>query len=41
MKFKTMNSAHSTLLAGYEEKYLEETVNTNFFGLQINNHINR
>jgi hypothetical protein len=31
------NSAHSTLHVGYEEKYLEETVNTK---LQIDNNIN-
>jgi len=28
MKFITKNSAHSTLLIGYKEKYREETVNT-------------
>jgi len=25
---------------GYKEKYIEETVNTKFLGLQIDNHIN-
>jgi hypothetical protein len=24
----------------YEEKYIEESINTNFFGLQIDNHLN-
>jgi len=41
MKFKMMNSAHSTFHVGYEEKCLEETVNTKFLGLRIDNHINR
>jgi len=36
-----MNSTHSTLHVVYEEKYLEETANTKFLGLQIGNHINR
>jgi hypothetical protein len=40
MKFIVKNSAHSTLHVGYEEKYLEETVNTKFLGLQIDNNIN-
>jgi len=40
MKFITKNSSHSTLLIGYKEKYVEETVNTTFLGLQIDNHIN-
>ena len=31
MKFITKNSAHSTLHIGYKEKYIEETVNTNWF----------
>jgi hypothetical protein len=35
-----MNSAHSTLHTGYKEKYIEETVNTKFLDLQIDNHIN-
>ena len=39
-KFITKNSAHSTLHIGYKEKYMEETVNTKFLGLQIDNHIN-
>jgi hypothetical protein len=40
MKFVTRNSSHSTLHFGYKEKYTEETVNTKFLGLQIDNHIN-
>jgi len=40
MKFKTENSSQSTLYIGYKEKYVEETVNTKFLGLQIDNHIN-
>jgi len=40
MKFITRNSSHSTLHIGYKEKYVEETVNTKFLGLQIDNHIN-
>jgi len=42
MKHVTKNSLHSTLYLyiGYKGKYIEETVNTKFLGLQINNHIN-
>jgi hypothetical protein len=40
MKFTVKNPAHSTLHVSYEEKYLEETENTKFLGLQIDNHIN-
>jgi hypothetical protein len=40
MKFITKNSAHTTLHIGCKEKYIEETVNTKFFGLQIYNLIN-
>jgi len=40
MKFKTNNLSHSTLHIGYKEKYVEETVNTKFLGLQIDNRIN-
>ena len=39
MKFITRNSAHSTLHIGYKEKNIEETLNTKFLGLQIDNHI--
>jgi hypothetical protein len=40
MKFITNNSSHSTLHIGYKEKYIEETVNTKFLGLQIDNYLN-
>jgi len=40
MKFITMNSSHPTLHIGYKEKYIKETVNTKFIGLQIDSHIN-
>ena len=39
-KFMTKNSAHSILHIGYKEKYIQETMNTKFLGLQIDNHIN-
>jgi predicted metal-dependent hydrolase len=39
MKFITKNSLHSKLHIGYKEKYIEETVNTQCLGLQIDNHI--
>ena len=40
MKHVTKNSSHSTLYIGYKGKYIEETVNTKFLGLQTDNHIN-
>ena len=40
MKFITKNSSHSTLHIGYKEKYIEQTVNAKFLGLQIDIHIN-
>jgi hypothetical protein len=40
MKFITKNSLHSALHIGYKEKYIEETENTKFLGLQIDNQIN-
>ena len=40
MKFITNNSSHSILYIGHKEKNIEETVNTKFLGVQINNHIN-
>jgi len=40
MEFITKNSSHSTLHVGYKEKYIKETLNTPFLGLQINNHLN-
>jgi len=39
MKFITKNSSHCTLHIGYKEKYKEETMDTNFLGLQTVNHI--
>ena len=35
-----MNSSHSALHIGYREKYVEETMNTNFLGLWIDININ-
>jgi hypothetical protein len=40
MKFIIKNSSHSTVHIGYKEKYILETVNTEFLSLQIDNHIN-
>jgi hypothetical protein len=40
IKSTTKNSAHSALHLGYKEKYMEQTVNTKFLILQIDNHIN-
>ena len=40
MKFVTKSSSHSTLRIGYKEKNIEETVNTKFLDLQIDNHLN-
>jgi hypothetical protein len=40
MKFITKNSSHCTLHIGYKEKYIEETENTKFLGLRIDNQIN-
>jgi hypothetical protein len=40
IKLKTRNSSHSTLHIGDKEKYIEDSVNTNFLGLQLDNHIN-
>jgi hypothetical protein len=40
LKFITKNSSHSTLHIGYKEKYIEQTDNKKFLGLQINNQIN-
>jgi len=40
MKFITKNSAHSAIHLVYREKNTEETVNTRFVGLQIDNHKN-
>jgi len=40
VKFIIQNSSHSTVHNGYKEKYIEETINTQFLGLQVNNYIN-
>jgi hypothetical protein len=40
MQFITKNSAHSPIQFGYKEKYIAETLNTKFVGLQTDNHIN-
>jgi hypothetical protein len=40
MEFIIKSSSHSTLHIGYEEKYIKQTVNIQFLGLQINNHLN-
>jgi len=40
MIFVTKKSSHSTFHTGYKEKYKEETVNTKFFGLQIDTYLN-
>ena len=40
MKFITKNSAHSAIHIVYTQKNIEQTVNTNFLGLQIDNHRN-
>jgi len=40
MKCITKNLSHSTVHIGYKEKDIEETGNTNFLGLQTDNHIN-
>jgi len=34
------NSPHSAFIIGCKEKYVEETVNTKFLGLKIDNHLN-
>jgi hypothetical protein len=40
MKFTTKNSSHSTLCIGYKEMCIEETINTEFLSIQIDNHLN-
>ena len=40
IKFKANNLPHYTLNTGYKEKFIDETVNTKFLGLQIDNHQN-
>jgi hypothetical protein len=38
-KFITKNSPHCALCIDYRGKYIEETINTKFLGLQIDNHL--
>jgi hypothetical protein len=40
MIFMTNNSPQYPLKFRYNDKYIEESVNTNFLGLQIDNHLN-
>jgi hypothetical protein len=40
MKFITNKSPQYDLNIGYDEKYIEESINTKFLGLQFNNHLN-
>jgi hypothetical protein len=40
IKFITKNSSHSTLHTSYTDRCIEEMVNTDFLGLQIDNHLN-
>jgi hypothetical protein len=40
MKFVMNNSPHCALTIGYKDKYIEETVNTKFLSLQLDNHVN-
>jgi len=40
VKFITKNSSHSTLHICYKEKYIKETGNKQFLGLQIYNYLN-
>jgi hypothetical protein len=39
MKFVMNNSPHCALTIGYKDKYMEETVNTTFLGLHLDNHL--
>jgi hypothetical protein len=40
MKSITKNSTHSTLHIGYQGKYIQDTANTKFLGLEIDSHLN-
>ena len=40
IKFIKKNSSHPTLHVGCKEKYVAETMNKKFLGLQIENHMN-
>jgi hypothetical protein len=40
MKFVMSNSPHCELTIGCKDKYIEETVNSKFLGLHLDNHLN-
>jgi hypothetical protein len=40
MKYVTNNSPHCALNIGHKDKYIEETVNSKFLGLHLDNHLN-
>jgi len=40
IKFITKKLPQYDLNIGYDEKYIEQSMNTKFFGLQIDNHLN-
>jgi hypothetical protein len=40
MKFLMSNSPHCALTIGYKDKYIEETANSKFLGLHLDNHVN-
>jgi hypothetical protein len=40
IKFTTVNLPQCPLSIGYNDKYIEESVQTKFLGLQIDNHLN-
>jgi hypothetical protein len=40
IKFIINKSPQYDLKIGYDEKYIEESINTKFFGLQIGDHMN-
>jgi hypothetical protein len=40
IKFTTNKSPQYDLNIGYNEKYMEEPINTKLLGLQIDNHLN-
>ena len=40
IKFVTINQPHCALTISCKDKYIEETVNLKFLGIQIDNHLN-
>jgi hypothetical protein len=40
IKFTTINLSQCPLSTGYDDKHIEESAQTKFFGLQIDNHLN-